>query len=58
MAEEELMEAREKRNLDDARYIVKDSEGYYRWTYEVDSSSNRSFLNMYLIIKIRSICLA
>ena len=44
------MEAREKRNLDDARYIVKDSEGYYRWTYEVDSSSNRSFLNMYLII--------
>ncbi len=30
--------------------IVRDAEGYYRWTYEVDSRTNQSFLKLYLLI--------
>jgi hypothetical protein len=40
----------EKTNLDSAKNIVKDAEGYYRWIYEVDSSTNQSFLKLYLLI--------
>ena len=29
---------------------MPDAEGNYRWTYEVDSRKNRSFLNLYLLI--------
>ena len=30
--------------------IVRDADGYYRWTYEVDSRTNQSFLKLYLLI--------
>lgn len=32
------------------KYIVRDAEGFYRWTYEVDSQKNHSLLNLYLLI--------
>ena len=37
-------------NYTEMTYIVRDLDGNYRWTYDVDSSSNRSFLNLYLLI--------
>ena len=37
-------------NFTETTYIVRDLDGNYRWTYDVDSSSNRSFLNLYLLI--------
>ena len=37
-------------DLSSAAFIVRDSEGFYRWTYEVDSHTNKSFLNLYLLI--------
>ena len=30
--------------------IVQDAEGLYRWTYELDSRENNSFLKLYLLI--------
>ncbi len=32
------------------KYITRDAEGFYRWTYEVDSRKNHSLLNLYLLI--------
>lgn len=37
-------------NYMDSTYIVRDLDGNFRWTYDVDSSENRSFLNLYLLI--------
>ena len=31
-------------------YITRDKDGNYRWTYDIDSTKNRSFLNLYLLI--------
>ena len=37
-------------NYTETTYIVRDLDGNYRWTYDVDSSENSSFLNLYLLI--------
>ena len=37
-------------HFENAKYIIRDAEGYYRWTYDVESSKNRSLLNLYLLI--------
>ncbi len=42
------MDCTDKRNT--PVEIVQDTEGNYRWTYEVDSRNNKSFLNLYLLI--------
>ena len=37
-------------NYTDTTYIVRDLDGNYRWTYDVDSSENNSFLKLYMLI--------
>lgn len=37
-------------NTESPVHIVRDSAGWYRWTYEVDSRTNRSMLKLYLLI--------
>ena len=43
------MEEKNKKE-DDLTYITRDADGCYRWTYYMDSSTNQSFLNLYLKI--------
>ena len=47
--EEKEMESKEEKQYD-LTYITRDAEGCYRWTYFMDSSTNKSFLNLYLLI--------
>ena len=37
-------------NIESPVQIVRDSAGWYRWTYELDSGTNRSMLKLYLLI--------
>lgn len=44
------MAANLSNNSDSMYFLTRDEEGFYRWTYEVDSSENHSLLNLYLLI--------
>ena len=44
------MPSPDKEPLQEMNGLYRDAEGNYRWVYEMDSGSNRSFLKLYLLI--------